>query len=392
MRLRLLVLPAIGLATVGLAMVGLVPAGRAGTLDQARLRGSTAGLNGGFGAGFNAYDSAPSYPVTSAEPYPARVARTSYPASYPVAKAPARPVAVAPPVAPLPGFTFELGTRYWYSSGTLAKDLYDDPRSSRFLNSRLTYSGLASGTFEGFGRVNTTFGSFFKGYAGFSGLNRGSLNDEDFPPNTAPYSSTLSGQQGGKLAYGSIDFGQTIVRTDRLTASLIAGYGFLNESVNAYGCNQIAGNPFICAPAINSGVLAITEQSSWQFARVGLLGEFKVLDCLKLSAEVAWLPYDQVNAQDTHWLRLGTRQFAIAGPIPEGGGGAGVQLEAIASYRVSDHITLGLGGRYWYLQTRGNTEFEGVIVGFPAPGPQPLNFTTTRYGGFAQLGYKLGPF
>jgi hypothetical protein len=369
MRLRFTVLPAISLA-----MICLGPALQAAEIEQIRLRGSSV-------------YTVPSYPILPAEsPGPAA------PPPYPAAKAPARPVAPAGPAAQLHNFTFEFGTRYWFSTGTLAKDLYDDPRSSPNLNSRLTYSGLTSGTFEGFGRADTSFGSYIKGYAGFSGLNRGSLNDEDFPPGIFPYSNTLSQQQGGKLAYGSIDFGQIVVKNDRVRASLFVGYGYLNETVDAFGCNQLAGNPFVCVPTIGSGVLGITEESQWQFARLGILGEYKLLDCLTLSAEVAWLPYEQLSAQDTHWLRLGTGQFDIAGPIPENGGGTGVQIEAILSYQVSDKVTFGLGGRYWHLQTRGSTDFENVIVGLPfAPVAQPLTFTTTRYGGFAQGAYKFGP-
>ena len=376
MRLRLVVLSAISLATIS-----LVPAVRAGTLDQARMRGSN--------TGYAAADAAPSYPILPSEPsYQGPAASPPYPAAI----GSSRPVAVARPVAQLHGFTFEFGTRYWYSTGKLAKDLSDDPRLSANLNSRLTYSGLTSGAFEGFGRANTTFGSYIRGYAGFSGLGRGSLNDEDFPPGITSYSSTLSQQQGGNLAYGSVDFGQILVKRDRATWSLFVGYGYLNESVSAFGCNQIAGNPLVCVPAIGSGVLAITEETRWQFARLGILGEFKVLDRLKLSAEVAWLPFEQVTAQDTHWLRLGTSPGSLSGPIPESGGGTGVQIEAILSYQVSDHVSFGLGGRYWCLQTRGSTDLEGVIVGLPfPPSAQPLNFTTTRYGGFAQGAYKFGP-
>jgi hypothetical protein len=371
MRLCHVVLPAISLA-----MICLPAATRADELEHVRLRGSSVYTT-------------PTYPVRTWEPsYPELPPAPVYRA----ATGPSRPLAVSQPAAQLHDFTFEFGTRFWYSTGKLAKDLYDDPRSSQNLNSRLTYSGLTSGTFEGFGRADTSFNSFFRGYAGFSGLNHGALNDEDFPPAIAPYSNTLSQQQGGKLAYGSIDFGQIVVKNERLRVSLFAGYGYLNETVSAYGCNQIAGNPFVCAPAIGSGVLAITEESSWQFARLGILAEVKVLDRLKLSAEVAWLPYEQISAQDTHWLRLGSGPGDIAGPIPENGGGTGVQLEAIASYAVNDKVTVGLGARYWYLQTRGSADFENVIVGWPvAPAPQPLNFTTTRYGGFAQGSYRFGP-
>jgi len=33
-------------------------------------------------------------------------------------------------IAVTPGYAFEVGARYWYSSGKLAKNLFDDPRSS----------------------------------------------------------------------------------------------------------------------------------------------------------------------------------------------------------------------------------------------------------------------
>jgi hypothetical protein len=364
MRLCLGVLPAISLA-----MICLPASAHADEPGLVRLRGSSVYTT-------------PAYPVETSQPL--------YHEPAPVR--PARLVAPTGPAAQLQGFTFELGTRYWYSTGKLAKDLYDDPRSSQNLNSRLTYSSLSSGAFEGFGRADTTFGSFFRGFAGFSGLDHGALNDEDFPPGLTPYSNTLSQQRGGKLTYGTIDFGQIVVKNERLRASLFVGFGYLNESVSATGCAQVAGNPFICAPALDPNLLAITENSSWQYARLGVLAEWKVLDRLKLSAEVAWLPYAQITSQDTHWLRLGSSPGDIAGPIPESGGGTGVQLEAIASYAVTDKVTVGVGARYWYLQTRGSTDFENVIVGFPvAPVAQPLNFSTTRYGGFAQGAYRFGP-
>ena len=170
------------------------------------------------------------------------------------------------------------------------------------------------------------------------------------------------------------------------------GFGYLNESVKAFGCAQLDGNPNICMPAIGSGILAITQNTQWQFIRLGVEGEVRLLDRLKLSGELAWLPYEQLNGTDTHWLRLGTRPFSLSGPIPEFGGGTGVQIETLLSYQLTDCFTLGLGARYWYLQTRGGSNLENMIVDFPvAPLAQQLNFTTRRYGGFAQASYRLGP-
>lgn len=116
----------------------------------------------------------------------------------------------------MPGYAFEIGARYWYSTGKLAKDLYDDPRFSADLASRLTYSGLTSHAFEGFGKLTLPSNLFLKGFAGVSGLRNGSLNDEDFPPGTVPYSSTRSAQDGGRLGYATVDLGYGLVVNRRL--------------------------------------------------------------------------------------------------------------------------------------------------------------------------------
>jgi hypothetical protein len=369
-------LPVTGLAILSFLAVGLIPTARASELAQATLRGSTANAM--------AIDAAPSYPVYAPTP----PADTTYP---PEGAPPSPPLARPQPPAQFSGYRFEFGTRVFLSSGRLAKDLFDDPRSSQSMLSRLTYSGLTSAAFEGFGRADLVFGSFIKGYVGFSNLSHGALNDEDFPPGITPYSNTSSQQQNGKLAYGAIDIGEIVAHNDHFRASFFAGFGFINEKVNAFGCSQLASNPAVCVPTIDPSVLGITEDSRWQFARLGVLAEFRVLDRLAFSAEVAWLPYVQMGGNDTHWLRLGSGLGDISGPIPEAGGGSGVQIEALMSYAVSDCFTVGLGGRYWYLQTHGSTDFENVIVGFPSPVAQPLNFTTYRYGGFAQGAYKFAP-
>jgi hypothetical protein len=363
-----------GLSVIGLAMMSLVATGRANDFDHAWLRGSQVD------------EAAPSYPIlpppqTRASPRPHALANLAM-------RDPATPAAL------LSGVTFEFGSRIWYATGKLTKDLLDDPRSSANLNSRLTYSGLTAGSFEAFGRAETPIGAFFKGFAGFGDLRRGTLDDEDFPPGLVPYSSTLSDQHDGRLLYMTTDLGQRIFTNARASLAVFGGYGFLNESANAFGCGQVAGNQQVCVPAISTDIKAITEDTNWQFARAGIWGEVKLLDRVKLSGEFAWLPWLQLGAHDTHWLRLGQAPLAISGPIPESGGGTGFQLEALLSYQLNERFNFGLGWRYWYLETHGTADFESVIVAFPNPqGPaaQPTNFNTTRSGGFAQVSYRLGP-
>ena len=137
-----------------------------------------------------------------------------------------------------PAIFGEFGLRYVYSSNRTSKNLYDIPGSPKV--SRLTYSGMSGNAGEGFGRIDHTSGFYLKGYLGAGVLAGGKLQDEDFPPLTAPYSSTISQQSDGYLAYGAIDFGFNVIRQKGLRVGAFAGYHYLSESVTAYDVRKMA--------------------------------------------------------------------------------------------------------------------------------------------------------
>jgi hypothetical protein len=95
----------------------------------------------------------------------------------------------------------------------------------------------------------------------------------------------------------------------------------------------------------------------------------------------------RLNGTDSHWLRIADGEFL--GPIPEDGIGQGYQLEATLSYAVTPNISVGVGGRYWHLETSGNSHFEGIALN---GGPQPVDWKSDIYGVFLQGSYKFGPY
>ena len=77
---------------------------------------------------------------------------------------------------------------------------------------------------------------------------------------------------------------------------------------------------------------------------------WKIDERLKITGDAAWLiPFSSLTASDAHLLRIGTD---FNGPTPIDGHGYGVQLEAILSYNVTDAFSVGLGARYWRIQTQ----------------------------------------
>jgi len=279
-------------------------------------------------------------------------------------------------------FESEFGLRYWYSTGTTSKNLFDFDGSTML--SRLTYSDLTAGTAEGFFRFDDRGSGFFaKAFVGAGGIGSGNLKDEDFPPGISPYSSTNSSQRDGSLLYFAGDVGYDVLWAQNYRVSPFIGYFYEHELVNAFGCIQTGSNPNVCAPVIQSSVLGITEDAHWNALRLGVAADY-TWNRFKLSADAAWLPWVTLSSNDSHWLRMQPIAGNFVGSIPEDGNGfTGIQLEAIVSYLVTDHFSLGVGGRYWRFDTRGNAHFDGS-----GGAGQAIDFSSERYGAFVQGAFK----
>lgn len=288
---------------------------------------------------------------------------------------------------PVPAWEGKLGARYWFAASTTGKSLYGAPPDSSAMVSRLTYSGLLMNSGEIYGRAAFTGGFFVKGYMGGGAISEGNLKDEDFPPFITPYSSTSSSQHDGGLAYASADVGYDFVRGGDFRVGAFAGYHVLHETVSAYGCLQATGNTDVCQPGIPAQYNVISQTNEWQSVRVGLEAAVKLGGHFTLTGEGAWLPYVHLNGADTHWVRILEGDFS--GPIPEDGTGTGYQFEALLSYDITPAASIGLGGRYWHMQTNGSSHFEDVT---PDGAPQPVSWKNDVYGVFLQGDIKLGPY
>jgi hypothetical protein len=289
---------------------------------------------------------------------------------------------------PAPEVQIEFAARFWYGNAKTGKSLYDQ---TNVLLSRLTYAGLRTYSAELYGRVTHWSGFFIKGYGGGGRVSGGHLQDEDFPPNQIPYSSTTSSENSGSLGYGSVDFGYDFVRASNFSVDAFVGYHFLDERVNAYGCTQTAGGPF-CTPLtpVPTSLEVISQSNLWQSVRLGLGGSVLLGNSFILSAEAAWLPYVTFRGADDHLLRENPMDpFAFNGPIREDGTGQGYQLEALLSYNFGRFASLGIGGRYWHMQADGHAH-ETFNDGATFSGPN--NWKSDIYGVFVQAGWKFGVY
>ena len=283
----------------------------------------------------------------------------------------------------VPGGEIEVGGRVWYSSGRFQKDLgvTQSQMAPGLLVSRLTYDTTAASG-ELFGRIDTPSNIFIKGFVGGGKILSGNLHDEDWVAynQQVPYSNTQSSVTGD-LAYGTFDVGYSLFRGPSSNVGGFIGFNYYDENKSGYGCTQIANPNSDCVPAMPNSTLVITEDDKWYSLRVGVNGVVTLADRLKLTADVAYLPYVAFRGTDNHVLRV-DEPSTIS---PESGTGQGVQLEAILSYAFSNAFSVGAGGRYWAMWAPNATTNS---FGLPCP-CQGLPVSTERYGGFVQASYKF---
>ena len=295
-----------------------------------------------------------------------------------------RPLAISasnePSVDKWPGWELQAGSRVWLSSGRAgAPQPLFTPDGSRML-SRLTFTDLDGVSGEIFGRLDHRSGFFAKGFLGAGGITSGSLNDEDFPGGDV-YSNTLS-RANGHIGYGTIDAGYAFLRTPTAKLGAFVGYNYYAEDINAYGCQQLAGSS-TCGTGFPANFLGITQDGHYNAVRLGLNSQVMLNEQLKLTTDVAYLPWVDFAGQDDH----NARQLLL----PEhASAGNGVMMETVLDYTINNAWSVGLGGRYWaYNMKNGTTTFDFLGTAPPYI-VEPTRSSSERYGVFVQSSYKWG--
>ncbi len=302
-------------------------------------------------------------------------------------------VKAAPPPArfveryPSP-FAFEVGTRYWYSTGqnrfafANKTDLFfgvplGNPTSTLDWDRMQGHSG------EIFGRVDhRPTGLFAKGLIGGGVSKGGDMDDLDFVITQLNFSNTTSAVGDATLRYAMIDVGYAYeVPEAGVKFGAFVGYHYWHENMSAFGliCNADQVSNIFCGPAgaavVPFDTRVITWDTTWHAIRVGGEARLQLYDRWSISAEAAFVPYAWMTNEDSHLLRTDL------GPSPNiithGWRGMGGEAEAFLNYRVLPHFEIGAGVRYWGIFTQA-----GSVAFGPTFGPDyPLTkFSTQRYG------------
>ncbi|MGY8682085.1 outer membrane beta-barrel protein [Bradyrhizobium sp. UFLA05-153] len=300
------------------------------------------------------------------------------------AKAPAG----APPIAYAAGWSFEGGSRLWLSRGRFQWNAGAVAVDPNILISRLTYHGLDGLSGEAFGRVDSPSGVFLKGNIGLGRFNKGNINNEDWgiPGRTGPlsYINNISGQANGRFTYYTADAGYDFLRGADYKVGGFVGWTYYEQSSDSIGCMQIA-NPNYTCPA-KADTIVGSQNTQWNAPRVGLSAETMLTERWRLSTDVAYLPWTDFKGRDNHLLRRATTFIE-----QRGNGGGGVQIEGVLSYFITKNFSVGVGGRYWAMWTK--TDSQAACTGCSVPGiispTQFSKFSMERWGTFFQGSYRF---
>ena len=290
------------------------------------------------------------------------------------------PNSAAPP-ATFSEWEVQTGVRSWLSNGTIGvpNPLLNSPPLT--LASRIEGSDLQTPSGEAFARVDHASGFFAKGYLGAAGIARGQLRDEDFPGANA-YSNTLS-TAAGHLGYATVDLGYDFLRTPTARLGGFVGYNYYDQTLNASGCAQQAGDTGICAPAFPSGLLALTESDSLNSLRIGVAVEARLTDRVSVSADAAYVPWVNFAGLDDHLLR----QLILT---EASNSGDGIMLEAAVDYWLTSTWSIGVGARYWAWNLNTGTASFNFLAAPAVNLVEPARFNIERYGVFVQSSYRWG--
>jgi hypothetical protein len=251
--------------------------------------------------------------------------------------------------------TLEVGVRYWVSTGKTTSS-HDASGVDPILGnptSTLTYDKLGAHTAELYARKAFGERAFIKGNVGIGTIPHGEFIDQDFFVGQALFLETTSAATG-KLYYGTIDIGRDMWKRGTTTYGLFVGYQRWNERVDAYGLSNTGNALFDFTSLPGSNVPTVSNEQIWDSARIGL--EMKgQRGRTRFQAELALIPYAKYRNEDSHWLRQDT-----LGPAPNiiatgRGRGAQFEFELRRSYPEFFGLDLGVGYRYWRLDSKSGT-------------------------------------
>lgn len=285
-------------------------------------------------------------------------------------------------------FAFEVGARYWYSSGTTKFGFtngvpgFGSPTSTLDWNKTQGHSG------EIFGRIEHRPSSIFvKAAVGAGILRGGEIIDRDYDSYQRTWSDTTSEIRGDNLRYATVDIGfaYELPRYGVRVGGFV-GYHYWHENMTAYGllCNatDVVWPGWTCGPPgtmLLPNTAIFIYEPTWHAMRLGIDARIQINQRWSVSGEVAFIPIAWLNNKDSHLQRA---DLGATPNVVSDGWGIGGMAEVFVNYQITPNLEAGLGVRYW-----GINALKGTVNFGPSFNQNlALDYLDqSRYGVLAQI-------
>ncbi len=232
-------------------------------------------------------------------------------------------------------------------------------------------------------------GSFFvRGFIGFSAIEigDGNLRDDDFLAGQVLFSSTDSVIANTDVFYVTLDVGRPILNIgSNGSLSAIVGFQYWREKYEAFGVfNRLSG-----VQTVPTSTAVITNKVEWLSIRLGAIALIQLSPPpgLSLSIDAVFIPFTDMNNEDSHLLRTAPGDLGPAPNIIMDGDGWGFQGEAKLGYEIIPDLIASIGFRYWTMMSDGNITFGPNTT---SPATLPLNdLDTIRWGVTSGIVYRF---
>lgn len=289
-------------------------------------------------------------------------------------------------------YAFEIGARYWYSSGTTKFGFSNGATGFGSPTSALDWNDTKGHSGELFARLDhRPTGLFVKATAGAGILRGGEFVDRDYLMGQFTFSDTTSEVHGDNLRFATVDVGVSY-EVPRYGVRLggFVGYHYWHEKTTAYGlvCNatDYVWNHVTCGPPgmqlYGNDTAVLVYEPTWHALRIGADAQFRINDRWSVSGEAALIPFALLENKDSHLLRQSMSDLGPAPNVISKGYGWGGMAEIFVNYAVTPNIQAGLGLRYW-----GINAYKGDVTNGPSydHAYQLDYFDMSRFGLLAQI-------
>jgi hypothetical protein len=264
-------------------------------------------------------------------------------------------------------FTFDVGSRYWYSTTNIKTEGLNNGASYGNPSFVIDWSNMTGSNLELFGKMMHSESEYFvKGYVGTNLGNgdSGKMSDVDYASGQTTTSVLNTDAKQLSVSYGVLDFGKDF-KLSNTSISPFLGYFYWKQKSQSYGgtIGAITSGDYTIYNVLGltvgqvllNSVNVITYETTVNAPRFGFQLNQPVSEKFTVDFELAYMPFANIKLNDTH--NAAPNHYVTNGSpnVVSSGQGWGYGSDIYLKYKVTENTKIGLGFRYQYFELKNQS-------------------------------------